>query len=160
MAKKIDIRKCQYSHCNHPEKKVILSTDDYVEENGRYFHADCKHEKDTRADIIDFWYKNIDEDVIFNQLVRIIDRLIYKESVDADYLLWALKKKVKYLNHPPGLVYVAKDKQLRKEYDFEKKLKAFNENKGKVETKPNNEPIFTYNESDSKKKFGDIFGGA
>ena len=88
-----------------------------------------------------------------------MDRLIYKESVDCDYLLWALKKKARFLNHPPGLVYVAKDKQLKKEWDFERKLKAFNENKTAVETKPDNEPSFVYNDMDGKKKFGDIFGG-
>lgn len=159
MAKKADFRKCQYSHCKHDDKTISIATEEYAEENGRYYHADCKHEKDTRAEIIDYWYKHIDKDVIFNQLVRIIDRLIYKESIDCDYLLWALKKKAKFLNHPPGLVYVAKDKQLRKEWDFEQKLRAFNETKTTIPTKQNDEPSFTYNESDGKKKFGDIFGG-
>ena len=158
MAKKADFRKCQYSHCKHNDNAISIATDDYAIENGRYYHIDCKHEKDTRAEIIDYWYKYIDKDVIFNQLVRIIDRLIYKESVDCDYLLWALKKKANVLNHPPGLVYVAKDKQLKKEWDYKQKLKTFRENKPVIEV-TNNEPSFTYNDSNGKKKFGDIFGG-
>lgn len=154
-----NIKKCSYSHCKHQDKIIDIDVDDYEIENTRYLHTDCKHEKDTRAAIIDYWYKNIDEDVIFNQLVRIIDRLIYKESVDADYLLWALKKRSKYLKHPPGIVYVAKDKELKKNYEYQKKLKEYNENKNKIDIAIDHEPTFTYQDNGTKKKFGDIFGG-
>lgn len=47
--KKADFRKCQYSHCKHDDKTISIATEEYAEENGRYYHADCKHEKDTRA---------------------------------------------------------------------------------------------------------------
>ncbi len=157
MPKEIKIKRCKYSHCKHSTDVIDLENDEYVEENGRFFHADCKHEKDTRAEIIDYWYRNIDEDVIFNQLSKILDRLLYSEKIDCDYILFALKKKAKFLNHPPGLVYAVKDKELKKEWDFKKKLEQFN--KSKVDVIKNDEPSFTYNESNSKKKFGDIFGG-
>ena len=159
MAKKIDLKKCQYSHCKHQTKVISVNTDEYTEENGRYYHVDCKHEKDTIAEIKDYWYRNIDEEVIFTQLTEIINRLIYKEAYDCDYVLWALKKKAKYLNYPPGLMFVVKDKQLKGEWDFKQKLKTFNESKGKVETKEEEVPTFTYNDVWGRKKFGDIFGG-
>ena len=157
MPKKIEIRKCKYSHCKHDTNVIDIEKDDYVEENNKYYHSDCKHEKDVRSEIIDYWYKNIDADVIFNQFVRILDRLLYSEHLDCDYVLFALKKKAKYLKHPPGLVYAVKDKEVKKEWDFKKKLEEFN--KAKIEVIKNEEPSFTYNDNNSKKKFGDIFGG-
>jgi len=152
-------KKCCYSHCKHESKIINLSQDEYEVENNRYFHTDCKHEKDTMLEIIDYWYKNIDKDVIFTQLRRIIDRLVYVEKMDADYILYALKRKAKYLNHPPGLVYAVKDKVVKKDYEYEQKLKAFNESKKKPIVQQSDEPTFTYNENEGKKKFGDIFGG-
>lgn len=159
MTKEADYKKCNYSHCKHNSKTILITEEEYVEEKGRYYHPDCKHEKDTIAEIIDFWYRHIDEDVVFNQLVKIINRLIYKECISCDYLLWALKKKESVINHPPGLVYISKDKQLKKEWEFEKKLKDFNESKASIEIRAENEPSFIYCENGSKKKFGDIFGG-
>ena len=161
MAKpKSEIRKCCYSHCKHENIIIDPLVDDYeIESKNRYFHADCKHEKDTMLEIIDYWYKHVDKNVIFNQLRKIVDQLVYSDHIDADYILYALKKKARFLNHPPGLVYAVKDKELKKEYDFEQKLKAFNESKNKPILNQSDEPTFTYKENDRKKKFGDIFGG-
>lgn len=156
---KADIKKCAYTHCKHDNKEIDIKNDAYELEKGRYYHPDCKHEKDTIAEIIDFWYRNIDEHVIFNQLVKILNRIIYKENVDPDYILYALKKKYKYLNHPPGLIYAIRDKSVMKDWEFEKKLKAFNETKDSVKIEDNEGSSFVYKESSGKKSFGDIFGG-
>lgn len=160
MSKKNEPKKCQYSHCKHHTKIILPKKEKYVEENGRYYHEDCKHEKDTIYEIKDYWYNHIDKNVVFAKLTRIVNRLIYDESYDCDYVLWALKKKAKYLNFPPGLVYAVNDKKLKEEWDFEQKLKKFNADKVKLEAKKSDEPKFTYNDNGGKKKFSDIFGGA
>lgn len=152
-------KKCCYSHCKHKDKIINTSVDTYEIEKSRYYHTDCKHEKDTILAIIDYWYKNVDKDVIFNQLRRIVDRLVYSEHMDADYILYALKRKAKYLNHPPGLVYAVKDKAVQKDYEYEQKLKVFNESKQSVVINQSDEPSFSYKDNEGKKKFGDIFGG-
>ncbi len=158
MARKNE-KKCAYSHCKHESKSIDIEVDDFVSESTRYYHPDCKHEKDTVLAIIDFWFKNIDEDVVFSQLRRILDRLIYNEHYEADYVLFAIKKRAKYLNHPPGIVYVVKDKDVKKSYEYQKKLQAFNESKRQPEIIQNKEPSFIYKTDDAKKSFGNIFGG-
>ena len=157
MAKaKNNLRKCNYSHCKHDSKDIDISSEQFLEEKGKYYHPDCKHEKDIIYAIKDYWYKNIDKDVIFNQLTKIIERLIYKEGYEADYILYALKIKAKYLNHPPGLVYAVKDKKVRNDWEFEQKLKSFKSSNPVISEE---EPTFTFKGSEGKKKFGDIFGG-
>lgn len=158
MPSKIEVKKCNYSHCKHTSKEILINEEDYIEENNRYYHVDCKHEKDTRAEIIDFWYRNIDADVVFNQLSKILDRMIYKENIDPDFILWALKKKHEFLHYPPGLVYLIKDKKLKKEFEINKKMKQMMKERKDAVIK-NDEPSFTFNINDSKKKLGDIFGG-
>lgn len=160
MAKSVE-KKCNYSHCKHDTKIIDISKDDYqIEENGKYIHTDCKREKDTMLEIIDFWYRNIDADVIFTQLRRLLDRLVYSEHVDPDYILYAIKKKAKYLNYPPGIIYAIKDKEVKKSYEHEQKIRAFKETLGnQVAPQQSDEPVFTYNDNSNKKKFGDIFGG-
>ena len=156
---KTNEKKCCCSHCKHSNKMIDISAEAYGVENNRYYHQDCKHEKDVMLEIIDYWYNNVDKDVIFNQLRRILDRLVYSERYDADYILYALKRKAKYLNHPPGLVYAVKDRDIRKDYEYEQKLKLFNESKTKTVVAHSEEPTFTYHDNEIKKKFGDIFGG-
>ena len=41
MAKKADFRKCQYSHCKHDDKTISIATEEYAEENGRYYITTC-----------------------------------------------------------------------------------------------------------------------
>ena len=156
---KANIKKCAYNHCKHEHKEIDIKTEQYVEDKNRYYHPECKHEKDTLAEINDYWYRCIDKDVIFNQLVRIVNRLVYQDGMDADYVLFALKKKARFLNHPPGLVYAVKDKAVKKEWETAQRIKEYETNKGKAEIKKNDEPSFVYQESEVKKKFGDIFGG-
>ena len=155
------IHKCNYRKCKRCFEAIDISSGDYIEEKEKFYHPECKHEKDTRAEIIDFWYRQINKDVVFSSLSRIIDRLIYQDGVDCDFLLWGLKKKAKFLKHPPGLVYVARDKDLKSKWEFEKKLKEFNANKAnvKIESNPNNSPSFTAKETEKKSSFEDIFGG-
>ena len=158
MSKSIN-KKCGYSHCKHESNIIDTSCEKYEMENGRYYHPDCKHEKDTIYNIKDYWYRNIDSEVIFNQLTKIIEKLIYKEKLDADFVLYALKKKSKYLKHPPGLIYATKDKELKNEWEFNNKLKNFYTSKDDVKIEEKNEPSFVYKDTGNAKKFGDIFGG-
>lgn len=158
MAKK-DIKTCAYTHCKHESQKINIKEEEYEVDNNRYFHPDCKHEKDTVLEIIDYWCKNIDENVVFSRLRRIVDDIVYKYGYEADYVLFALKKKARFLNYPPGLFYAIKDKTVKADYEHEKKLKAFHESqKKKVEIQKTEEPSFTF-KTDGKKTFGDIFGG-
>lgn len=159
MAKKMETKKCQYSHCKFPDKIIILSEGNYVIEKGRYYHLPCQCEKNTMLEIIDFWYENIDKDVIFNQLRRLLDRLVYNDGYEAEYILFALKKKAKYLKHPPGLVYAVKDKSVKSDYEFQKRLAEFNKQRNNIPISKSEEPKFTINSHGEKKGFGDIFGG-
>ena len=162
MAKK-DIKKCNYSHCKHLSNSINIKFDEYVTEKSgglvRYYHPDCKHEKDAIQEIIDYWYVAIDPNVIFGQLRRIIDKIIYEMHIDADFVLYALRKKSQYLHHPPGLMYAIQDKNLKKQFEYDKKKDEFNNSKKEPVIIKQEEPTFTYNVKGGNRKFSDIFGG-
>jgi len=156
MAEKMRIKKCQYGkHCKHggiinlDEDECCVSGKD----NNRYYHPDCKKEKDVMLEIIDFWYKNVDENPIFNQLRRTIDRLVYSDGYDAEYVLFALKAKYKYLQHPPGLVYAVKDSKVSREWDIAHKSVQAAVVKPEIKA----DTVFSY-ATQKKSKFSDIFG--
>lgn len=151
---RIKIKKCQYGkHCKHGGN-INPEEEQYCLDGKKYYHPDCKKEKDTILEIIDFWYRNIDDKPIFNQLRRIIDRLVYQDGYEAEYILFALKKKMSVLHHPPGLVYAVKDAGVARAWD-----KARKENEAE-EVKVVIKPDTSFNFSAQKNtKFSDIFGG-
>lgn len=151
-------KKCGYKKCKHGGI-VNTDSDDCVEENGKFYHRDCLCEKNAIAEIIDFWYREIDEDVVFNQLRNVIDRLVYQRGIDAEFVLYAVKRKAKVLNYPAGIFYAVGDKRLKADWKIAReveKLKAVKEASPKTKKV---EPAFQYKE-EKKPKWGDIFGSA
>ena len=152
-------KKCAYSHCKHKQDPVHVGSDDCVEENGKYYHPDCLREKNDIAEIIDFWYKEIDKDVVFNQLRRVIDQLVYNRGVDAGFILYAIKKKAKYLNYPAGIFYAIGDKRLKADWKIVREAEKLKAVKKASEKATKIEPAFQYVEKEKPKWGADIFGG-
>jgi hypothetical protein len=149
---------CKYRNCKHPNQEIDFAKDSYTfDDYGYCWHTDCKKESDTIVSIIDFWYRNIDDDdTSYANLHRII-RTIISRGYEAEYILFALKSKVKVLHHPPGLFYAVDDWKLKEEW---KKKKIEDAVKGyKIEKpKENAEPKFQ-SKTIKASSFADIFGG-
>ena len=150
-------KKCGYSKCKH-DGIVNTDSDDCVEENGKYYHRDCLREKNAIAEIIDFWYREIDEDVVFNQLRRVIDQLVYQRGMDASYILFAIKKRAKFLNYPSGIYYAVGDKRLKADWRILHEAEILKEVKAKSNKSAKMEPAFQYAEAKKTQWGSDIFG--
>ena len=107
----MDTVRCRYSHCKHSERE--LNKADAVRCGNTYYHADCYHEKETIDKILDTYVKLVDPHPVFGALRKIVSNLIYKQGVNADFILFALKRAAQEhrINHPPGLYYVVKDQK-------------------------------------------------
>ena len=157
MAKKIKPKMCRYGHCKHLTKEINLEHDNYEEENGRYYHMDCKIEKDTIAEIIDYWDKNITGKTSFSFLRKVINDIIYNKNYPADYVLFSLKRNASWLKSPGGLYYAIDDTKTKSSWEYQIKLEKFNKEKETVKMTKEDEPSFNF--VNSQKTFGSIFGG-
>ena len=151
-------RDCGYSHCKHGGV-VDTQTDEYIEENKRCYHVDCYSEKKAIAEIIDFWYREIDEDVVFNQLQRVLRELIYKRGFEAEYVLYAIKKKAKVLNYPSGIYYVVGNKRLKANWRIIREAERLKLVKEASKKNAKMEPVFKQKEEKKSNWTTDIFGG-
>lgn len=146
------IFKCGYSHCKHGGE---VNKEDGVLSGTRWFHPDCLAEKNAILEIIDVWYKRVDEHPIFTNLRRTIDNLVYKEGNDAEFLLFSLNYCLDHgwnLKHPPGLRYVAKNEDAKKAWEKQKAVSTPME----FPKFENTGTQFTYNPV-NKPKIDDLF---
>ena len=151
-------RSCGYSHCKHGGV-VDTQSDEYIEDNGKFYHMDCYSEKRAFSEIIDFWYREIDEDVVFNQLQRVLQELIYKRGMEAEYVLYAIKKKAQFLNYPSGIYYAVGDKRLKANWRIIREAERLKLVKEASKKTAKMEPMFKQKEEKKSNWTTDIFGG-
>ena len=139
MSKKADIKTCRFVGCPHG-KKIDISIDNYViPKKGMYYHEDCYKkqkegnwkDKQTRADlqyIKEQWVLRIDRDVIFSQLMRVLNDFIGR-GVPSDYLVFAFDYVIQHkmkLNYPYGFKYYIDNKEIKEAYEKSKLPKIDN----------------------------------
>ena len=151
-------RSCGYSHCKHGGV-VDTQSDECIEDNGKFYHMDCYSEKRAFSEIIDFWYREIDEDVVFNQLQRVLQELIYKRGMEAEYVLYAIKKKAQFLNYPSGIYYAVGDKRLKANWRIIREAERLKLVKEASKKTAKMEPMFKQKEEKKSNWTTDIFGG-
>lgn len=160
MAKKSDIKKCRYAHCLHDCKDIDLTTDKFIKNGSSYFHEDCYQARQNIQLIKQLWHDHIDELVVYSQLNKILNQLIFNDHVSSDYLVFAVKYSINSddinLRHPPGLKYVIGNQRVKNAY-----------NKSIVKNAPQSAFVAKEDESTSpkfsfkakKSGFGSILGG-
>lgn len=129
MSKKTDIKTCRFVGCPHG-KKIDISKDEYVmPKKGMYYHPDCYEkqkngtwkDKQTRADlqyIKEQWALQIDENVVFSQLMRILNEFVAR-GISSDYLVFAFDYVIKHkmkLNYPNGFKYYVEKPEIKAAY--------------------------------------------
>ena len=83
--------------------------------------------------------EEVDPDVIWSQLRKVINNIIYERNVNSDYVLFALRRYLrlgKPLHYPQGLYYVIRDKDALKEWTELQNNKIKSEVKVDIENLP------------------------
>lgn len=127
------IVKCRYSHCLHETKE--LNAEDAVKIGAAYYHKDCNQTKENIKQIGEVFKSRVNQNVVFPQLMKTINNIVFEKGISSDFLLFALNHYLDRggkLNYPAGLYYVIQDKQEQKAYDDlnRKKIRAEQEKQG------------------------------
>lgn len=121
--------KCRYKHCLHPN--IPVKKEEAIKVGSAYYHPDCYELKNTVAEIVDFFTKEVNPDVVHMILVKTINNICFpkgKQGVPAERLLFQLKYYIKHggkLQYPAGMYYVLQDRnsfEAWRKYKAEKKV--------------------------------------
>ena len=151
-------RKCRATHCFH-ESKEFLPDDEIVEVGACGYHKDCYQAISDIREVVDIFSTQINKNVVFSELRKVINTIVYQRGVDSGMLLFGVKYYLDRripLNYPQGLYYVVQNKDVQEQYKkmkIEQKVKDYKFEAPVDESKP-----FTYNSS-KVKGFSDVIGG-
>jgi len=106
------IVKCGYKHCQHESRELLR--DSATKIKSIYFHEDCAITKITINKIKELYCKSVDKDVSIPQLLGVINNIVFKKGINAQFLLFGLeywiKKNVKISN--PYVLHYIKDNKI------------------------------------------------
>lgn len=129
MSKKTDIKTCRYARCNHPDKLIDITKDNYHVEGRMYYHADCYNlkkkgdwkDEQTKKDlqyIKNQWVLHINKTVVYSQLFHCLNDFIAR-GVSSEYLVFVLDYVIKNkmnLRHPQGFKYYVDRQEIKDAY--------------------------------------------
>lgn len=145
--------KCRYKYC--PHEGVIKETDEVVHVGNAYYHADCYKTKENIDEIIHVFSTEVNKDVVFAQLRKIINNMVNNKKIEPEFILFGIRYYLKHnipLSYPAGLYYVITNKDVNKAWKA-KLAKEYKPEKVEIEEK---EHKFTYN-APKKRAVGDLF---
>lgn len=122
----MNTRRCSFAFCNklHESKNIDIDSEEYTKRGSQYYHTDCVKISDTIKEMRDLWYQNIDENVDFRILNRVVSDLIFNKGYSADYILFCIRYSIENgnrLRFPPGLRYCVEFDNYKSAYNLEKK---------------------------------------
>lgn len=157
---KSDTRKCRYTNCLHESKDINLETDKFIKDGSSYYHEDCHHTKQNIQLIKTLWHDHIDGMVVYSQLMKILNQLIFHDKVSSDYLVFAIKYAINHddikLRYPPGIRYVIGNQRVKDAYT-KSLTKAISNTTFVAHEDESNAPKFSFNKKPTG--FGSILGG-
>lgn len=109
--------KCRWKHCKFGGE---VDKDKAVQIGLSYFHPECYAERESIQKIIDTWHERVDAYPMESMLRKMVNDLVLKQNVNAEFLLFALNYCLDHgwnLRHPAGLKAVSKDDKARKAWD-------------------------------------------
>ncbi len=121
MAGKPKKLRCAYKYCRHQTHDIEPGTE--IERSGKLYHPDCLHEQETIEQIIDVFYKQVNPDVVFWQLRKVINKLVYEEGFEAEYILFAIRRHLeqgKPLTYPAGIAYIVQNRQMKAAFEAQR----------------------------------------
>lgn len=158
---KSDIRKCRYTHCSHDCKDINLTTDKFIKDGSSYFHEDCYQTRENIQQIKELWHDHIDGLVVYAQLNKILNQLIFEEHISSDYVLFAVRYSINNnndvkLRYPPGLKYVLGNQKVKAAYN-KSLIKKVPQSAFVAKEDEETTPKFSFKAK--KSGFGSILGG-
>lgn len=157
---KTDTRKCRYTNCFHENKDIDLTSDKYIKDGSFYYHEDCYKVKQDIQQIKTLWHDHIDGMVVYSQLMRILNQLIFHDKVSSDYLVFAVKYAINHddikLRYPPGIRYVIGNQKVKDAYT-KSLTKTISNTTFVAHEDESTAPKFSFNRKPTG--FGSILGG-
>ena len=117
---------CKFKHCLHGEGSQLKKTE-AVRVGSSYYHKDCYETKQIISEIIDYFTKEINPDVVHMVLRKTINNILFpkgKHGISAERLLFQLKYYCTHghkIQYPAGIYYAV---QNREAFEAYKKYKA------------------------------------
>ncbi len=119
-----DTCRCRYAHCIHQGDPLLKSK--AVKVGSTFYHPECYKEMETIKEIIDYFAKHINRDVVFSQLQKVIDNICFPKKIDGakigvspERLLFQLKYCVMEgwnIKYPGALYYVVQNREAHDAY--------------------------------------------
>lgn len=150
--------KCRASHCFH-DSKDILPDDDIVKIKNAAYHKDCYQAISDIREVIDIFATKINPNVVFSELRKVINTIVYDRKIDSGMLLYGVKYYLKNnipLNYPQGLYYVVQNKEVQDRY--KKIVTAFKVKDYQFTAPVDESQSFEY-KTKPQKGFADILSG-
>ena len=141
--------KCKYSKC------LCSDSDDIINS----YHTKCLKTKNDISEIKRLFTDNINRNVVFSQLVKVINNIIFNKRIDSEYLKFGLQYYITNkipLNYPQGLYYVIQNKEVEKAYSKRIATSVKKEIKSLSDSTLDTEQTFEHRVF-KKKSIGDIF---
>ena len=113
--------KCRWKHCKYGGE---VDKDKAVKVGIAYFHPECYAERESIQKIIDVWHERIDAYPMESMLRKMVNDLVLKQNVNAEFLLFALNYCLDHgwnLHHPAGLKAVSKDFKAKTAWETKQK---------------------------------------
>lgn len=106
---------CAYKNCLHETNK-ISDDEEYIKEKSTYYHLDCYDCRRKINEIITIFAEQVNSNIVFTVLRRVINTLVFKQNNDVNFVLYAIKYAVNHpemkLTNPEGLYRICKDKNV------------------------------------------------
>ena len=113
--------KCRYSHCLHDDRTLLKS--EAVRVGNQYYHKDCYEEIKTIREIVDYFAKECNPDVVLPALRKAINNIVHpkdKPGISPERLLFQVKHFCTHghmIRHPGGLYYAIQDRASYEAYE-------------------------------------------
>lgn len=150
---------CKYKNCIFGNTEIPEGTEVLV--GKQWCHPECAKIRENITSIIDLFTKYMNEDVIYAQLVKTINTMIFVKGIDSEMIEYGLRyyiHKKKKINYPGGLYYMIQDKEVQNYWNTVLNNRA--RTKAATAIEINDAPkIFGYSKQ-KKKTLEDLIGGS
>lgn len=119
MSKKERLYKCYYKHCDK-FGKVSEKDTSITKVGNRRFHGKCYQDHQDLKKARELYIEYIQPDVVHSQLNKVINEIIEKRKLSADYILFVIEYIIENnleINYPYGLYYKVSDYKIKRAYN-------------------------------------------